>query len=623
MSKFWNRRNVAVLVLIAVSLAIRLWGVNHGLPSSYYSDERHFINRAMGFGTGDLNPHWFHKPALYMYLLFFEYGLFFLVGKITGMFGTIHDFARLYVNNPSSFLIIGRVTTALFGTATVLLIYKLGKKMYGSGIAFIAACFLAFTFAHVKCSHDVKADIPAAFFAVLSFLYIYQILETGSRRSYSLAGLFAGLGVATKYSPIVLVLPIFAAHLLFLRTERPFPWRRLICGNLLLGFLFLGIGFFIGSPFNFLDSYWIQFNLSRSFQTEAMAGGLATNFSLAGILNLFLNPLIHFSKVILRADSMGAILGALSLLGIPFLIFRGRPGGWLIVLTVLSFMYVSDFMSKSYAAARHLNIIYPFLCLGAAVLVSRVVDIIAPKGHKALGFSHSTLMAVLTILVLFPVAYRVVRFNQRISHKDTRTLAKEWIEQNIPSGTKILVDDYCVPLKMNRERTRELLQKAESESEKGPFTAHAADYYRYYLETVEEPAYYLIEISHPWWKMEEEKEGTFQLFSEYDRDLGNPLKEWGVLSLEEYRDRGCQYLVTTERLIQQYIDSLRSVGFPSFVRFYREVEREAFLLRSFDPRFYEGPGPKVFIYRLLSEREIFSPGEVNGYKGAHASDQLF
>ena len=166
MNKFWNRRNVAVLVLIAVSLAIRLWGVNHGLPSSYYSDERHFINRAMGFGTGDLNPHWFHKPALYMYLLFFEYGLFFLVGKITGMFGTIHDFARLYVNNPSSFLIIGRVTTALFGTATVLLIYKLGKKMYGSGIAFVAACFLAFTFAHVKCSHDVKADIPAAFFAI-------------------------------------------------------------------------------------------------------------------------------------------------------------------------------------------------------------------------------------------------------------------------------------------------------------------------------------------------------------------------------------------------------------------------------------------------------------------------
>jgi 4-amino-4-deoxy-L-arabinose transferase-like glycosyltransferase len=598
LSNFWNKKNAALLVVVAIGLLLRVWGINHGLPSSYYPDERHFINRALSFGTGDLNPHWFHKPALYMYLLFFEYGLFFLMGKIVGLFGTVTDFARLYVNDLSSFLIIGRATTALFGTATVLLTYVVGKKMYGKQTALIAACFLACTFAHVKSSHHVKADIAMAFFVLLSFLYIYQILEKGSLRNYLLAGLFAGLGVATKYSPVVLVFPLFIAHLLFLRSERPFPWRKLINGNLLLAFLFLGIGFFLGSPFNFLDPYYFQSQLSPMFQAKIVAGGAVGDFSLLNTLKAFTNPLMHCGRVILRAEGMGAILGSLSLLGIPFLIFRGRKGDRLIVLTALTFVYSFDLLFKSYAQEHHLNFVYPFLCLGAAAVVFQIMEKFLSGRPKVLGFPRGALIVALPILLVLPSVYRIVLFDYRISHKDTRTVAKEWVEMNIPVGTKILVDDYCVPLKMSPERVKELANKAEAEDQRGPFTAHASAYYRYYFETVEEPTYYLLEISHPWWKLEEDRAGTFRLRSEHDRDFGNPVKEWGVLSLKEYRALGFQYLITTHLEIWTYLRGPRGARFPSFLRFYQEVEREAYLLHSFHPHSLKRPGPKVFIYQL-------------------------
>ena len=60
---------MATILLIA--LGIRLFGINHGLPYGYQIDEKFVINHAIGFGTGDFNPHAFHWPGpSLMYLIF-------------------------------------------------------------------------------------------------------------------------------------------------------------------------------------------------------------------------------------------------------------------------------------------------------------------------------------------------------------------------------------------------------------------------------------------------------------------------------------------------------------------------------------------------------------------------
>src|SRR3954447_11280476 len=105
-----------VLLLAAV---LRLWAVRHDLPFSYYGDELHFMRRAMAVGTGDLNPHWFHKPAFFMYVLAFCYGLYFLAGRIVGWFGSTAEFGARFLFDPSPFLLIGRLAVAACGVATV------------------------------------------------------------------------------------------------------------------------------------------------------------------------------------------------------------------------------------------------------------------------------------------------------------------------------------------------------------------------------------------------------------------------------------------------------------------------------------------------------------------------
>ena len=85
-----------LVAILVVAAAARLWGVAHDLPFVYYYDETHLMNRAVGFGKGDLNPHWFHKPALYMYVLFALFGAYFVLGRLTGRFASVDAFAVHY-----------------------------------------------------------------------------------------------------------------------------------------------------------------------------------------------------------------------------------------------------------------------------------------------------------------------------------------------------------------------------------------------------------------------------------------------------------------------------------------------------------------------------------------------
>ncbi len=175
-----GRRGIVLVILLAA--AVRLLGLWQSYPFSYYGDEIHFVERALSFGSFDFNPHWFHKPAGYMYLLFFEFGLFFLLGKLIGAWGNVADFAAAYVSRPGDFYLIGRVTTALFSFATIWLVYELGKKLFDRRTGFLAALFLGLSFGHVVSSQHVKADSPAAFLTFASMYFLLVYLGSGRSR---------------------------------------------------------------------------------------------------------------------------------------------------------------------------------------------------------------------------------------------------------------------------------------------------------------------------------------------------------------------------------------------------------------------------------------------------------
>jgi hypothetical protein len=58
-----------VLGLTAIGLALRFWGIQHGLPHpTSRPDEREVLDHTAQFATWDLNPRWFIYPPFYFHV---------------------------------------------------------------------------------------------------------------------------------------------------------------------------------------------------------------------------------------------------------------------------------------------------------------------------------------------------------------------------------------------------------------------------------------------------------------------------------------------------------------------------------------------------------------------------
>lgn len=257
-----KNNSICIVFIILLGALLRLIGIFHDYPYSFYPDEAHFVKRALSFGSGDFNPHWFHKPAFYMYILFFEYGLYFVIGKIVGLWQTVADFAVYYIKNPGSFYIIGRLTTMLFGLATIGCVYIVGERHFKKNVGLIGALLLSLSFGHVAACQDIKADIPAAFFAFLSMLFLLNYVQSEKNKHFLIAAGIAGMGTATKDYPIVMMVPIVITIFAF-NMKKKEGLSKIFCQFALhLSFALIAFWamYFICSPYNFhqLKSLYFQ-----------------------------------------------------------------------------------------------------------------------------------------------------------------------------------------------------------------------------------------------------------------------------------------------------------------------------------------------------------------------------
>src|SRR5690606_31403208 len=147
---------------------------------------------------------------------------------------------------PLEFYENGRLMTAAFGTATVWLIYLAGTR-WGHAQAVLAAAILAVVPYHVRESHFVLADVPAAFFTTLVLWLTLRARERPALAAFALAGAAAGLAASAKYNGvIVIVLPLIVAWMsrgsLVTRVQR----SAVIGGTAVAAFL-------VGTPYAVLD----------------------------------------------------------------------------------------------------------------------------------------------------------------------------------------------------------------------------------------------------------------------------------------------------------------------------------------------------------------------------------
>jgi len=440
-----ERNSAKILwLLLGLALFIRLWGIGYGLPYVYWIDEYHEVMRAMELGAGEFNLSRTGKGGFYL-LLFFEYGIYFVLLKLAGIISNAQDFAEQFVRDPTAFYLMGRATAAVFGCATVAAAYYVARKAYQTRAGLFAALFLAVNALHIDLSHRVGVDVPMTCFAILALYFGLRVATDGARRDYLLAGLCAALATTTKLPGILVLLPLAIAH-----TYRVAAMKRGSILWLTSREIWLAAAMFIVVLAVSNPGILLHFDYF-SFYAPTRDEMLDNDVVMAGSFDTLSRPNLYFYYVKVLLDSLGWPLFGLAMYSVCYAAWRHRP---------------SDVMLLSYAAINYLvfastssDVLYypryalPIIVVLAILAGRALADLTLLLARWRLVVST----ALATALIVWPLT-QAVAGTYLLTQTDTRTVAKEWCDTHVPAGSRVLIEGgkiaasrLTVPLEDSRE----------------------------------------------------------------------------------------------------------------------------------------------------------------------------
>jgi len=107
-------------------------------------------------------------------------------------------------------VVLARTAAAVVGVANVLLVYQLGRELYGQRAGLLSALFLSLMPYHVVVSRQVLLDGPMTLFATLTLLLMARFAATHHPAWLYAAGAGMGLTFLAKETGIVLLGAIYA-----------------------------------------------------------------------------------------------------------------------------------------------------------------------------------------------------------------------------------------------------------------------------------------------------------------------------------------------------------------------------------------------------------------------------
>jgi hypothetical protein len=440
-----NYTFVSIMTLILAGAAfLRIWGIDWGLPQEFQPDEPLIVPRAIGIVThGDWNPHYFLVPSLQTGLTGAAYKLVYAGGRLAGSFRSPDDFGQWAAWHYDILYLIGRGISVLFGLIAVVgtafltreIICEYRKHCAGGlsrdyplwGQA-LAALLVGVNSLAVTSSRLITPDIPMlAFFAwglwaLLKASSLSKPVGTDSRTSSAqkwlvLAGFLGGLAVSSKYSAAVILLPLIVGAVQIRRNEKTGG----IAGILFVPLAVFLVGFLVGTPYalfdlpTFLDHLKIQYAAQHE-------GHIGMEQAGATILRILYDLVFKCGPILLPVALAGIAVGWL----------KARRSWWLIVPVLV--VYIAEVSRWRVYADRYLLPALPILAaLSGLALTALAYRIKSPILRTTTGFLF------IAILVVPPLIIDIQQ-TRNLLLPDTRTSALEWVERNIPSGAKILLE---------------------------------------------------------------------------------------------------------------------------------------------------------------------------------------
>jgi len=262
--------------------------------------------------------------------------------------------------------------------------------------------------------------------ATLSFFFLYLVYERGKTKDYLLAAIFVGFSTATKYTGVILIVPIFLAHLFHNVDRRKRLVNIFLDKRLFLVVVFIILSFFLGTPYGLM-----QFSkLHRAVIGWSLGGLSEVTASQPGEVISWVYYITHSLN-----HSLGYPLAIFSLIAIIYGISIHRKKDILLISFPLIYYFIMGSFTRH--GDRYILPIVPFLTIIAAMFLVKIISRIPFSQNKR----NFTLAIVAFILILLP-GIKVVRYVNLMTQKGTRIEAKDWIKENIPRGKRIAYELY-------------------------------------------------------------------------------------------------------------------------------------------------------------------------------------
>jgi 4-amino-4-deoxy-L-arabinose transferase-like glycosyltransferase len=417
------------LLVVALAAALRFWGIDQGLPfPNARPDEREALEHTIGFPAGDLNPRWFVYPNLFFWIVWVWAEMLLVLRR---MVVDTPPYATMLTTDLSTLLLYGRLLSALVGTATVALVWTIGRRIGGWRTAGVAALLVAVDLLHVRDSHALKADVFLAAGVLASLWLLASWTDRPSWRRGVRAGLAIGLTTACKYPGILLLGSVY--HAAVLGSDRR-GRRRLMPGAASVGVGIIALGTFLAaSPYLVLD--FPRARDTATFSMVAVYGARPQPNAPpdAGLVAKARRYLERGTFGYHAAVSLRHGCGLLfALLTVPAIVSGlWRRHRFLALAAGFTLLYYLVVGISPVHQSRYVTPLVPLLALLIADCIFRVGSHVRP-----VAFRYGVVAAVVLALVV-ESALPTVRYDRIIARTDTRVLATRWMTKHLPQGAVV------------------------------------------------------------------------------------------------------------------------------------------------------------------------------------------
>jgi hypothetical protein len=471
-------RAIGVLAVLGTAAALRLVGIGYDRPFDYHPDEWLIVKPAMHLvATGDPNPHVFFYPTLLTYLVAALVEVIHALTHISLAVPSWHGFGGLPAYSDSdvspdqfTYVVWGRRLVAGLGVLTVLAVLAAGlaagrTRVLRSGhragtapvpeadaaaegeesdrawvAALAAAAFMAVAVLGLVNSRYLTTDVPSSLFAAATLAATLASVSRypgkSSDRFLIVAGLMAGLAAAAKYNAGTVAIVPAIGYMVRAGSLGAFPsWLpgALRSRTPYLAALAAVAGFVIANPMILFD-------------TGDAVAGIAFNinvYNVAGHVG-YQGDSVRYYIDYLWTTGFGPVLSVLAVAGISWALLRHRAADLItVVFVVIYFILVSI---PTVRFERNLMPLVPFVSL----LAGRFVADLAFGLKRLLAGRSAPLarvwVAALLLLLLAQPAVAAAGNAQVQNLPDTRSVALEWVDANLPSGTTVVREAYTPQL---------------------------------------------------------------------------------------------------------------------------------------------------------------------------------